>query len=326
MLALGAGAALAVKHRLQRPYDLHGKVILITGGSRGLGLTLARQLARDGAKLALIARDEQELQLAQTELTATGVKPLTLVCDVTDSDDVLRTVRRVVDHYGRLDVLINNAGIIQVGPIDSMILADYKKAMDVNFWGALHFMLAVRDTMRGQRSGRIVNISSIGGKVAVPHLLPYITSKFALAGLSEGWRTELRKDGILVTTICPGLMRTGSAKHTDIKGRHLQEYRWFATLDNLPGLSVTPEHAARIIIDALRRGKGEVVIGLPYQALAVFHGLFPSQTSNIMALANRILPARGGIGTQSRKGRDSETPATLRMGTKRMAEVMHNQG
>lgn len=329
LAALGTGAVLAARRFTRKPFEVQGKVALITGGSRGLGLVLARQLAAQGAQLALVARSADELRRAEEELADRGARVLALVCDVADPDDVTRAVKRTVDHYGRLDILINNAGIIAVGPLETMILDDYQKAMDVNFWGALYFMLSARDTLKAQakngEGARIVNISSIGGKVAVPHLVPYSASKFAIAGLSNGWRAELLKDGVLVTTAYPNLIRTGSPRNAEFKGRHEQEYAWFALSDNLPGLSQSAEAAATEIIAAMRAGRPEVVTGLPAKVLAALGTVFPGQMTNLMGLGNRLLPGRGGIGTQSRKGFESETPLTRGFSIKENAEVAHNQ-
>src|SRR5204863_5194639 len=118
--------------------------------------------------------------------------------------------------------------------------------------------LSVLPAMRRQGEGRIVNISSIGGKIAVPHLLPYDASKFALTGFSEGLRAELLKDGIYVTTVCPGLMRTGSPRNADFKGQHEAEYAWFSIGDSLPGMSMSAEAAAERIVTAFRQGEAEV--------------------------------------------------------------------
>jgi short-subunit dehydrogenase len=121
--------------------------------------------------------------------------------------------------------------------------------------------------MRRRGFGRIVNIASIGGEAAVPHLVPYCVGKFALVGLSDGLRAELAQEGILVTTVSPGLMRTGSHLKALFKGRHRQEYGWFASAASAPVLSVSAEHAARIIVRACERGAAKVVIGLPARAL-----------------------------------------------------------
>lgn len=213
--------------------------MLITGGSRGLGLALARQFAAYGCRLALCARDPAELERARQDLTGQGADVLTVPCDVRDRADVGRLVTDVTQHFGRIDVLVNNAGIIQVGPGANMSVEDFEAALPSDFWGTLYPTLAVLPQMRGRRGGRIVNITSIGGKVSVPHLLPYSCAKFAAVGLSEGLRAELARENISVTTIAPGLMRTGSFGQALFKGRHDQEYAWFSVGDNLPGLSLS---------------------------------------------------------------------------------------
>jgi short-subunit dehydrogenase len=163
--------------------------------------------------------------------------------------------------------------------------------------------------MRSRGAGRIVNISSIGGKVPAPHLLPYSASKFALTGFSEGLRSELLKDGIYVTTVCPGLMRTGSPRNALFKSQHRQEYAWFAISDATPGLSISAERAAARIIRACRHGEAETMVSLPSRLATTFHGVFPGVTAEMNALINAMLPAPGGIGQDRRTGKESESAA-----------------
>jgi NAD(P)-dependent dehydrogenase (short-subunit alcohol dehydrogenase family) len=288
-----------------RQYDFRDKTVLITGGSRGLGLVMAREFAREGARLAICARDEQELEQARMDLEKFGVDVLSVPCDVTNRESVNKMIATVNDRFGAIDVLINNAGVIQVGPIEVMTPEDFEQAMQAHFWGPLNTILAVLPSMRRRKAGRIVNISSIGGKVSVPHLVPYSASKFALVGLSKGLRAELIKDGIFVTTVCPGLMRTGSPRNADFKGKHRFEYAWFSISDALPLLTVSAENAARQIVDACRQGRGELVISIPAKVAVKFDALFPELTSQMLALTNRFLPGAGGVGTERMKGRDS---------------------
>ncbi len=287
-LLLGAGAYLAVRTAVQksREADLTGQVVLITGGSRGLGLALAREFAGQGCKLALCARDGEELARAREKLAADGIEAVTFACDVTDRTQIAELVHTVTDYYGQIDILVNNAGIIEVGPVQNMARADFEDALAVDFWGVLDMTLAVLPGMQARGAGRIVNISSIGGKVAFPHLLPYAVAKFAATGLSEGLRPELQRDGIVVTTIVPGLIRTGSYFHALFKGHQPQEFAWFGLGDNLPGGSMSAERAARQIVQATRRGDAERILTLPATLLARLQGAAPNTTAGLLTLIN----------------------------------------
>ncbi|HYP01981.1 MAG TPA: SDR family NAD(P)-dependent oxidoreductase [Pyrinomonadaceae bacterium] len=306
----GVGALLGVRAALKkrREFDFGGKTVLITGGSRGLGLVLARELARAGARLSICARDPRELERARLDLARRGAEVLAFPCDVTERAQVEEWVRISEQRFGGVDVLVNNAGVIQVGPIEVMTLADYEEAMKVHFWAPLYTTLAVLPLMRRKGSGgRIVNISSIGGKIGVPHLVPYSASKFALVGLSEGLRAELQKDGIVVTTVCPGLMRTGSPANATFKGQHRAEYAWFSISDSLPVSSMQAERAARQIIAGCKRGDAEVILSVQAVLAIKFHQLFPELSADLSGLINRLLPAAGGIGRKRALGRESQS-------------------
>jgi NAD(P)-dependent dehydrogenase (short-subunit alcohol dehydrogenase family) len=308
-IAALAGGALLVKSTIDRlrEYDLQNKTVLITGGSRGLGLVLAREFAGEGSRLVLCARDEQELEYARMDVGELGAEVMTVKCDVRNREDVGEMIAAVNSRFGGVDVLVNNAGVIQVGPIEVMTHEDFELAMQAHFWGPLNTIMAVLPSMRAKRAGRIVNITSIGGKVSVPHLVPYSASKFALVGLSKGLRAELKKDGIVVTTICPGLMRTGSPRNAEFKGKHRLEYAWFSISDALPLLTVSAENAARQIVRACKRGRAEHVISVPAKLAVLFESLFPEAMYDLLGLVNQFLPAPGGVGTQRMKGRESES-------------------
>src|SRR5262249_37611521 len=169
--------------RLAR-YTLRDKVVMISGGSRGLGLVLARNICEQHGKVALIARDREELARAKADLGSRSDKVLTIECDLLDRVQIHAAVRTVIDRLGKIDILINNAGIIEVGPFDHMNREDFDRAMQLHFWAPYELVSQVVPEMRVWGGGRIVNISSIGGKVAVPHLAPYGASKFALTGFS----------------------------------------------------------------------------------------------------------------------------------------------
>ncbi len=305
--AVGALAALAAGRavRSRRAIDIAGRVVVITGGSRGLGLVLARQFAAEGARLCLLARDEAELARAAEQFPP-GLEVMTVRCDIRRRADVRAAVDVILERCGVIDILINNAGVIQVGPLEHMTAEDFENAMATHFWGPLHLMFEIVPAMRRRGFGRIVNITSIGGRIAVPHLAPYCASKFALVGLSDAVRTELDQYGIRVTTVSPGLMRTGSPRKASMKGRHEAEYAWFAISDSLPGLSTSAENAARQIVEACRYGDPELTITLPAKLAMMVNHVAPTAVANAMVLANQLLPGpNGGDGEHSRRGAES---------------------
>jgi NAD(P)-dependent dehydrogenase (short-subunit alcohol dehydrogenase family) len=224
---------------------------------------------------------------------------------VGDRTQAERAIQQVADRFGRIEVLINDAGTIEVGPVEHMTLADFESAMRVHFWGPLYLTLAALPHLRRtrDRSARIVNISSIGGRIAIPHLLPYSASKFALTGLSDGLRAELAKDGIRVTTVLPGLMRTGSPYNAWFKGQHQAEFAWFSVLDSLPGLTIDAERAARQVVEACRHGDPELAITPQARLAIIADAVFPSIVARSMQWVNRLLPNAGSaLGDQARSG------------------------
>ncbi len=327
---MGAAAVAAVvgaqAWRRRSDYDFSGKSVVVTGGSRGLGLGLARELADAGARVTIVARDAGELTRAADDirLRQPFAEVLTVDADVREQDAAGRAIEQAFERFGRVDVVINNAGIIQVGPVDHMRLSDYEDAMNTHFWGPLYTTLAALPHMRRQGAGRIVNISSIGGRISVPHLVPYSASKFALSGLSDGLRYELARDNIVVTTVCPGLMRTGSPLNASFKGNHPQEYAWFAISDSLPLATIDAGRAARQILAACRRGDAELVITVQAKLAILARTAAPELFASVMSFINDLLPApTGREGDRTQLGRESESgwaPSALTEPTYRAAE------
>jgi NAD(P)-dependent dehydrogenase (short-subunit alcohol dehydrogenase family) len=293
-VGLAAVVALRSAARQRARMDFRGKTVVITGGSRGLGLVLAHKFAGEGARLAILARDPAELERAGSELREREADVLVEVCDVTNRSQVEEALAKVVRAYGQIHVLVNNAGIIQVGPVEHMRLEDFEDAMNVHFWGPLYSIMTAMHYMKQQGGGRIVNIGSIGGKVAVPHLAPYTASKFALQGLSDAMRAELAGDRILVTSVSPGLMRTGSYFNAQFQGQHEKEHTWFSTFDALPVSSIEVQKAAEQIIEACRYGDAELTITPQARWLALSDELFPRFTAGAMKIFNRLLPRPAG--------------------------------
>jgi NAD(P)-dependent dehydrogenase (short-subunit alcohol dehydrogenase family) len=323
----GAAAFAAARRRAGR-IDLHGRTALITGGSRGLGLAIARELGRLGAHVTLAARDAAELEAAREDLESRGIGASVLVCDLSARGEGRRIVDQVIADRGRLDILVNNAGVIQIGPIEHMETRDFEEAMDVHFWAPLQTMLSAMPAMRTQGGGRIVNVSSIGGKIGVAHMVPYCASKFALTGLSTALRGELAKDNIVVTTVSPGLMRTGSPFNAWFKGRHREEFAWFTVADSLPVVTVDAARAAFQIVDACRCGDAELVVSWPAKLAVIANAVSPSVVALGMRLTNALLPEPAGAeGDRAHSGWQSQSPwapSRLTRSTERAA-VENNQ-
>jgi NAD(P)-dependent dehydrogenase (short-subunit alcohol dehydrogenase family) len=303
-VGVAAAAALAAGRSARRTQP-PSRTVLVTGGSRGLGLRIAAEyLARD-ARVAICARDAKELERAKALLDGDTRPILAVPCDIADPAQVGELVAMVQQHFGWLDTLVNNAGVIQVGPMEHMTPEDYTAAWRTHLLGPLQVTSAVLPGMRERGAGRIVNVCSLAGLVPVPHMLPYTASKFALAGWSDGLRAELASSGIRVTTVYPALVRTGSPRHAVFKGRHREEYAWFNIGDSLPLLSMDAGRAARRIVRAAERGRARLVLPAAARIPVALYGLWPELVLGALGGADRLLPAPGGVGSEPRKGSES---------------------
>jgi short-subunit dehydrogenase len=287
----GAAAAVAAYRRRRPEDDLAGEVALVTGASRGLGLLIATELAGRGCRLLLCARDGAELERAADRLRSTGAEVAAAACDLTRQESAGQLVDAARDRYGRLDILVSNAGIIRVGPAQSTSPDDYEAALATMTMAPARLALAALPVMQAQGHGRIVTITSIGGKLSVPNLLPYSTAKFAAVGFSEGLRAELGRGPVTVTTVVPGLMRTGSHVRAEFAGRKNQEFTWFSLGASLPLVSMDAERAARQIVAAIAARRPEVFLTPAAQVAGRLASLAPELTAPVLhAVQNIALP------------------------------------
>ena len=275
--------------------DLAGEVSVVTGASRGLGLLLATELARRGCRLLICAQDQAGLDRAAARLRELGAEVAAVTGDVTDAGFAPQLVDAARERYGRLDIVINNAGIIKVGPVQSTTAADYEAAVATMALAPVRLSLAALPVMQAQGHGRIVNITSLGGKLSVPHLLPYSTAKFAAVGFSEGLRAELGRGPVTVTTVVPGLMRTGSHENAEFAGRRDEEFTWFGLGASLPVLSMDAERAARQIVAGVAQGRAEIFLTPAGQVVSRVAQVAPELTTAVLhAVQNLILPDPDG--------------------------------
>jgi NAD(P)-dependent dehydrogenase (short-subunit alcohol dehydrogenase family) len=280
-------------------------VALVIGASRGLGLLIARQLGRRGHHVVIAARDRAELEQGLEVLGGEGVSASLEVCDVADNDSVISMVDRVEVETGPIEVMIHVAGIIQVGPLESMTREHFRDAIDIMLWGPINASLATITHMRRRRRGAIGIVSSIGGLVSVPHLLPYSTAKFGAVGFSRGLRAELAGTGISVTTITPGLMRTGSHLRAYFVGQQGPEFAWLSAGSSLPLISMSADTAAERIVEGVLHRRFNVVLTPLAKVGMRFHGVAPSTTVALMGVVARLLPnppqGAGGASTGSKQ-------------------------
>jgi short-subunit dehydrogenase len=325
--SLGLGLALA--RRARRPaYSFRGRTVVITGGSRGLGLALARELAEEGARLWLVARSTQALCEAAEELRLRGAFVETISADLRHESEINRVVERIVRAGDLIDVLINNAGVIAVSPFEHAQIRDFEESLATHFWAPLHLTRKLLPNIRRRGEGRIVNISSIGGRIAVPHLASYAAGKFALTGLSETLRAELHKSGIYVTTVTPGLMRTGSYVNVALRGQHAAELRWFLTMITTPLTSKDARRAATQIIRAVRVGRAVVAPGWQSRVAQLTDALAPNATAGIEALVDRTLlplPPGSTDGDRGRLGAEVDPGRVKRLLPAKTRRKFHQQ-
>lgn len=293
------------------PEPIAGLSAVVTGGSRGLGLLIAAELLSHGCAVTIAARDAEELDRAAALLhnRHDGARVRTAVCDVRNTDEVTGLLDGAAAAFGGVDIVIANAGVIQVGPASTVGEDGFRDAMDTIFGGALHTSLAALPHLRRSPSGgRLALIGSVGGLFAVPHLVPYSCAKSAVAALAEGLHAEEGGRGVSVTAVHPGLMRTGSHLHAEFGGRQEQEFAWFSALAGTPVVSMDAGRAAARIVRGVRRRRPRIVLTPAAKAADVFHGLAPVTTTRLSGALARALPdpkdGSSTDGSPRRKGAD----------------------
>ncbi|MBR8837531.1 MAG: SDR family oxidoreductase [Stigonema ocellatum SAG 48.90 = DSM 106950] len=252
--------------------------VLITGASQGIGKATALLFARKGYDLTLAARHNEGLLGVAQEVQSLGREtPLTVPCDVTDPSQVTSLVEKALDHYGYIDVLVNNAGVFASGPVEEFSLSDWHQVIDLNLWGYIHTINALLPHFLQRKTGTIVNISSIAGKVPTPYLVPYCTSKFGVTGLTQALHAELKPKGIHVCGIYPNLIKSSLMERAVFRGKDEQDTQNRRhQLDNVLKTPVIekPEDVANAIWDAVKNQKSEVMVGSANMSQAL-NRLFP---------------------------------------------------
>ncbi len=238
--------------------------VLITGASQGIGRAIASQFARHGFNIVLAARQTDRLNQAAAELRANHHSAIAIPTDVRDPEQVQNLVQKTLDQFGTVDVLVNNAGIYVSGPVSQFSLDDWHQTIDTNLWGYIHTIHALLPHFEQRQAGTIVNIGSIGGKVPLPYLVPYTTTKFAITGLTQALRAELQHKGIHVCGIYPNLIKSSFLERAIFRGNSPEDTRdrrqQVEQTLQMP-LIETPEKVAHAVWDAVQHQRDDVVVG-----------------------------------------------------------------
>jgi NADP-dependent 3-hydroxy acid dehydrogenase YdfG len=229
-------------------------VAIVTGASSGIGRATALALARQGACVALAARREDALLELAKEIESLGRETLIVPTDVTRRARVEKMVEAVLAQWGRLDILISNAGEYIRAPIAELDPAELQRSLDINFFGGVHCIKAVLPHMLERKSGHILAVTSMDGKIGLPPDAPYVSAKFALTGFLEVLRQEVSEHGITVTNVLPGRVDTVMIEHL--------RFLWISP-------KVSPESVARAVVGAIRRRKAIVIV--PPQARLLYY-------------------------------------------------------
>lgn len=251
--------------------------VLITGGSEGIGKATAHLFAQQGYNVVLAARHADRLAAVAQELQASGHSTLAIPTDVQEFSQVENLIKTALHHYGSVEVLINNAGIYISGPVEQFTLADWQQVINTNLWGYIYTVHALLPYMISQGRGTIVNVGSIGGKVPLPYLTPYTTSKFAVTGFTQALQSELEPKGIQVCGIYPNLIRSNFLERAIFQGQDATDTearrKQVEQVVQLPGIE-KPEDVAKAIWNAVDHQRQETIVG----------------SANLAAFANSILP------------------------------------
>jgi NAD(P)-dependent dehydrogenase (short-subunit alcohol dehydrogenase family) len=298
LVALGSGA-LWMAARQRRRIELAGAVAVVTGGARGLGYAIAQELAAEGCKLALCGRDGDVVERAVEALRERGSEVVGCACDASDEAQVQEFFDQVLAYYGRVDLLINNAGQCFVGPATDLEAADVERALRHIFWVQFRPTMAVLPHMRRRGSGRIVSVTSIGGKLPTPHQAAYAAGKFAATGWAETLAIELRKEGIELSVVTPPPLQNGAPLHAHFNGQAEQEYLWFAHALSSPWTASPTRRAARAVVNAARYGDAERAVSFSSWLPSRLHGMAPNVMSRALSRLDRALPPPSPPGQQT---------------------------
>ena len=255
--------------------EIFGKVVVVTGASMGIGEDIAKIFAEYGAKVVLLSREASRAEAARARI-GHSENTMAMSCDVRNREEIDRVLGLALHHFGRVDVWVNNAGRGLVSSVANMNPEVYRDIFETNLFGTIAGMQAVVPVMKQQRSGTIINISSVAGHIALPYSAAYCATKFAMNAIGKAARGELRGTGVHVLTVCPGFIKTNFQANR-VPGRAGME------LQPPRGAGISAERVARAVLRAYVKGKREIVVPWSNHIYVKFYQLFPGLVEDSMA-------------------------------------------
>ena len=284
--------------------ELEQSVAVITGAATGIGRALAARLADEGARLCLADINKEQLDVVARDLSDKGCDVSAHAVDVADRPQVESLCRNAVEHFGRVDVLINNAGVALLGDVEEVSLSDIEWLMGINFWGMVYGVKFFLPILKQQKKAYIVNLSSVFGIIAPPGGAAYAASKFAVRGFTEALKHELAGTSVQVSSVHPGAIRTGIAKSSRL-GAGADPRKWEQEVAKFEYLArTTPERAADRIVSGMLKGETRILVGRDASVIDLFQRLLPERYWRIMGPLLDWRMARLGAGSSDTRNAD----------------------
>lgn len=244
--------------------DFKNKVVLITGASSGIGKETAIEFAKKGSNIVLVARREDKLEQVATELKKFSISTLVCQCDVSKKDQVKEMSKKVLDKFGYVDILINNAGFAIYGSVSDLSIDDIESQMETNYFGMVYCIKNFLPLMLSRKSGHIVNVASVAASFGLPGITSYCASKFAMLGFSEGLKHELNNTGVGITVVSPIMVRTNFFNHDS-----------FAKMPKYSPTSLSSKTVAKTILKAANSPRLEIIVPSVVRGAVWMKNTFP---------------------------------------------------
>jgi len=254
--------------------SFQNNVVVITGGSTGIGRATAIEFAKKNANIVLVSRNKEKLEKLEKELQKFNVSVLVCICDVSDKYQVLEMTNTVLEKYGSIDILINNAGFAIYGSVSELTIEEIQSQMETNYFGMIYCIKNFLPSMLEKKSGHIVNVASVAASFGLPGIASYCASKFAMLGFSEGLKHELSKSGVGITVVSPIMVRTNFFDHPSFQ--HMPKYS---------SISLSDKTVAKAILRAANSPRLEIIIPSVVRCAIWIKNTFPYLINPILSMA-----------------------------------------